>query len=40
MADSKRQAVLDTIDKNKDHAIQFLQDMVKIPSVTGDEAKI
>lgn len=40
MSDSRRQAVLDTIDRNKDHAIQFLQDMVKIPSVTGDEAAI
>jgi acetylornithine deacetylase len=40
MTTSRRQAVLDTIDKNKDHAIGFLQDMVKIPSVTGDEAAI
>lgn len=40
MTDSRRQAVLDTIDKNKDHAIGFLQDMVKIPSVTGDEAAV
>jgi acetylornithine deacetylase len=37
---SRRQAVIDTIDRNKDQAIQFLQDMVKIPSVTGDEAAI
>lgn len=40
MSDSRRQAVLDTIDRNKDNAIRFLQDMVKIPSVTGDEAAI
>ena len=37
---SKRQAVLDTIDNNRDKAIQFLQRMVSIPSVTGDEAAI
>lgn len=37
---NKRQAVLDTIDRNKDKAIRLLQDMVKIPSVTGDEAAI
>lgn len=40
MTNPSRQAVLDTIDKNKDHAIGFLQDMVKIPSVTGDEAAV
>lgn len=37
---SKRQLVLDTIDRNKDKAIRLLQDMVAIPSVTGDEAAI
>ncbi len=37
---SKRQAVLDTIDGNRDKAIKFLQKMVSIPSVTGDEAAI
>ncbi|MBN9249030.1 MAG: ArgE/DapE family deacylase [Mesorhizobium sp.] len=37
---TQRQAILDTIDKNKDKAIQFLQKMVSIPSVTGDEAAI
>jgi acetylornithine deacetylase len=37
---TQRQAILDTIDKNKDKAVQFLQKMVSIPSVTGDEAAI
>jgi acetylornithine deacetylase len=37
---SKRQAVLDIIDRNHDKAIQLLQKMVSIPSVTGDEAAI
>lgn len=40
MTDTTRQKILDTIDKNRDKAIKFLQDMVRIPSVTGDEAAI
>jgi acetylornithine deacetylase len=40
MTDTNRQKILDTIDKNRDKAITFLQDMVRIPSVTGDEAAI
>jgi acetylornithine deacetylase len=35
-----RKKILDTIDANKDKAIKFLQDIVAIPSVTGDEGKI
>ena len=35
-----RQKILDTIDANRDKAIKFLQQMVAIPSVTGDEGKI
>jgi acetylornithine deacetylase len=40
MSSASRQAVLDTIDKNKDKAIELLRKMVAIPSVTGDEAAI
>ena len=40
MSPEGRHKLLDTIDKNRDKAIKFLQDMIKIPSVTGDEAKI
>src|SRR5690349_4747024 len=35
-----RKKILDTVDANKDKAIKFLQDIVAIPSVTGDEGKI
>jgi acetylornithine deacetylase len=35
-----RQKVLQTIDANRDKSIAFLQKMVSIPSVTGDEGKI
>src|SRR5215831_10909580 len=35
-----RKKILDTIDANGDKAIKFLQDIVAIPSVTGDEGKI
>ena len=35
-----RKKILDAIDANRDKAIKFLQDMVAIPSVTGDEGKI
>ena len=32
--------ILDEIDANREKAIKFLQEMVAIPSVTGDEGKI
>ena len=35
-----RQKVLEKIDERRDQAIGFLQKMIAIPSVTGDEAKI
>jgi len=31
-----RQKIVETIDGNRDKAIKFLQDIVGIPSVTGD----
>jgi acetylornithine deacetylase len=37
---NSRQAVLDLIDRNRDKAVSFLQKMISIPSVTGDEAAI
>ncbi|RUM96193.1 acetylornithine deacetylase, partial [Pseudaminobacter arsenicus] len=37
---TQRQAILDTIDRHREKAIEFLQKMVAIPSVTGDEAAI
>ncbi len=40
MTTDARQKVLQTIDANRDKAIKFLQQIVSIPSVTGDEAKI
>jgi acetylornithine deacetylase len=40
MSASARQKIVETIDAKRDKAIKFLQDMIKIPSVTGDEAKI
>jgi acetylornithine deacetylase len=40
MSDPIRQKILDKIDASREHAITFLQDMVAIPSVTGDEAEI
>jgi acetylornithine deacetylase len=40
MSDKSRQDVLAVIDKNRDKAVAFLQKMVSIPSVTGDEAAI
>lgn len=40
MSANSRQAVLDVIEQNRDKAITFLQQMVSIPSVTGDEAAI
>lgn len=35
-----RKKIMETVDANKDKAIRFLQDIVAIPSVTGDEGKI
>jgi acetylornithine deacetylase len=32
--------IIETIDSNTDKAIKFLQDIVAIPSVTGDEGKV
>src|SRR5262249_39826975 len=40
MSASARRKLLETIDANRDTAIAFLQQMIAIPSVTGDEAKI
>ena len=35
-----RKKVLKQIDANRDKSIKFLQQMIAIPSVTGDEGKI
>jgi acetylornithine deacetylase len=35
-----RQKIVDEIDRNRDKAVAFLQKMISIPSVTGDEAAI
>jgi acetylornithine deacetylase len=40
MSDSNRQKILAKIDESRDNAIKFLQQMIAIPSVTGDEGKI
>src|SRR5262249_23154740 len=40
MSASIRDRVLQTIDANRENAIAFLQKMIRIPSVTGDEANI
>ncbi len=40
MSTDNRQKVLKQIDTAKDKSIKFLQQMVSIPSVTGDEGKI
>jgi len=40
MTDTNRQKIIDKIDASRDQAIKLLQDMVSIPSVTGDEAAI
>lgn len=40
MSTNARQKVLEKIDERRDQAIGFLQKMIAIPSVTGDEAKI
>jgi len=35
-----RQAIVDKIDENRDYAIEFLRQMIAIPSVTGNEAAV
>lgn len=40
MTDEARRRILDKVDACRDHAVKFLQEMVMIPSVTGDEAAI
>ncbi len=40
MSASIRQNLLQKIDDRRDQAITFVQQMIAIPSVTGDEAKI
>lgn len=40
MSDANRKKIIDKIDASRDHAIKFLQDLVAIPSVTGDEAAV
>ena len=40
MTDPNHQKILDAVDGNRDQAINFLQNMIAIPSVTGDEAAI
>ena len=40
MSASIRQNLLQKIDDRRDEAITFVQQMIAIPSVTGDEAKI
>jgi len=40
VSSDSRQRILDHIDQNRDKAITFLQKMIAIPSVTGDEAAI
>ena len=40
MTDANSQKIIAKVDASRDQAIKFLQDMVAIPSVTGDEAAI
>ena len=40
MTTNTRRKLLEKIDQRRDQAIDFLQKMIAIPSVTGDEAKI
>src|SRR5436190_3482376 len=40
MSASIRQKVLENVDATRDKSIAFLQQMIAIPSVTGDEARI
>jgi len=40
MDQSQRQKLLELIDSKRDHAVDFLQTLVKFPSVTGNEGPI
>jgi acetylornithine deacetylase len=40
MSDEARKKIVATIDQDKDKSVKFLQQMIAIPSVTGDEGKI
>lgn len=40
MSDENRKKLLAKIDENRDHAVSLLREMIAIPSVTGDEARI
>lgn len=40
MDQEQRRALLEAIDQGRDHAVEFLRQMVTIPSVTGDEGPI
>ncbi len=40
MNQAQRQKLLDLIDGKRDHAVDFLQTLVRFPSVTGDEGPI
>ncbi|WP_374832567.1 ArgE/DapE family deacylase [Paenochrobactrum pullorum] len=40
MSSATRQKILETIENNQDASVKFLQEMIAIPSVTGDEAAI
>ncbi len=40
MSTDHRQAIIDKVDENRDSAIEFLRQMISIPSVTGDEAAV
>ncbi len=40
MSSATRQKILETIENNQEASIEFLQQMIAIPSVTGDEAAI
>ncbi|MBZ8134769.1 ArgE/DapE family deacylase [Afifella sp. IM 167] len=37
---TSRQEILDKIDQSREEAVEFLREMISIPSVTGDEAAI
>lgn len=40
MATDHRQAIIEKVDESRDSAIEFLRQMISIPSVTGDEAAV
>jgi acetylornithine deacetylase len=40
MSASVHQKLLRQVDESRERAIKFLQDMIAIPSITGDEANI